>query len=62
MLFDGMSGILPYIEPNGVYLIGSGGRLLKRSSSGVITLIDPTIAQGSSAKVCGCLVVVFATP
>jgi len=56
MLFDGMSGILPYIA-NRVHLIGSDGRLLKRSSSGVISLIDPNIAQGGSAKVCDCLVV-----
>ena len=59
MLFDGMDGIAPYINPE-VYLIASDGRLLKRSPDGVVGLIEPNLVQGGSAKVCSRLIV-FAT-
>jgi len=49
LLFDGMDGIAPYINP-AVYLIANDGRLLKRSSDGVISLIEPNLVQGGSAK------------
>ena len=57
LLFDGMDGIAPYISP-AVYLIAADGRLLKRSSEGVISLIEPTLDQGGSAKVCSRLIVI----
>ena len=56
LLFDGMDGIAPYINP-AVYLIASDGRLLKRSLDGVVNLIEPDLLQGGSAKVYSRLIV-----
>ena len=52
-LFDGMSGIKNYLVPKRVYLIASDGRLLRRSSGSDVGLIDPNLAPGGSARVCG---------
>ncbi|KDR74276.1 hypothetical protein GALMADRAFT_227357 [Galerina marginata CBS 339.88] len=50
-LFDGMSGIKNYLAPKKrVYLIASDGRLLQRSSGSDISLIDPYLTQGGSAR------------
>ena len=56
LLFDGMKGIAPYITP-AVYLIAADGRMLKRSPDGAIGLIDPSLVQGGSAKVCSLFIV-----
>ena len=40
-----------YIKPP-VYLIAADGRMLKRSSNGDVSLLDPNLVQGGSARVC----------
>ena len=59
MLFDGIDGIeKKYITQGpGVYIIANDGRLLKRSPDGAISLVDPKLAQGGSARVCSQLIV-----
>ena len=58
MLFDGIDGIeKKYITQGpGVYIIANDGRLLKRSPDGAISLVDPNLAQGGSARVCSQLI------
>ena len=51
-----MKGIAPYITP-AVYLIAADGRMLKRSPDSAIGLIDPSLVQGGSAKVCSLFIV-----
>ena len=54
-LFDGMSGISQYLAPKRVYLNAIDGRLLQRSPGIDVSLVDPSLAQGGSARVCDCL-------
>ena len=59
MLFDGIDGIEKKYITQGpaVYLIAHDGRLLKRSSDGAVSLIEPDLVQGGSAQVCSSLIV-----
>ena len=51
-LFDGLAGIKQYVAPTRVYIVASDGRLLHRASGGAVDLIDSTLVQGGSARVC----------